>query len=76
MEPQLSLVISSGPPENPNPILVTSDPTVIRATLEALKRRCFPGLPDLLDPKRRRGLSPLRPLVPKAKDTPVSDTEP
>jgi hypothetical protein len=38
----LHLVISQGPASDPQPILATSDPAVIRAALDALERRCFP----------------------------------
>jgi hypothetical protein len=39
---ELHLVISQGPADDPEPILATSDPVVIRAALDALERRCFP----------------------------------
>ena len=39
---ELHLVISQGPASDPEPILATSDPVVIRAALDALERRCFP----------------------------------
>jgi hypothetical protein len=42
MAADLHLVISQGPASDPEPILATSDPSVIRAALDALERRCFP----------------------------------
>jgi hypothetical protein len=38
---KLHLVISEGPAEDPQPILATSDPVVIRAAMDALERRCL-----------------------------------
>lgn len=39
----LHLIISQGPVDDPQPILATSDPAVIRAAMDALERRCFPN---------------------------------
>ena len=57
---ELHLVISQGPASNPEPILATSDPVVIRAALDALERRCFPR-----DARPAR----LRPVFPKDADS-------
>jgi len=58
---ELHLVISQGPASDPEPILATSDPVVIRAALDALERRCFP---HAAVPRRLRPASP--PLGPGA----------